>query len=66
MEGYLNGDMIGGVYRSGKLGPYATMNSDVKIVTDYDNFFDTKFDSEEDKGDTKGIIKGFGKGMFKK
>jgi hypothetical protein len=66
MEGYLNGDMIGGVYRSGKLGPYATMNSDVKIVTDYDNFFDTKFDSEEDKGDTKGIMKGFGKGLFKK
>jgi hypothetical protein len=66
MEGYLNGDMIGGVYRSGKLGPYATMNSDVKIVTDYDNFFDTKFDSEEDKGDTKGIMKGFGKALFKK
>lgn len=60
MDGYLNGDMFGGVYRSGKLGPYATMDSDVKVVTDRDNFFDTKFD-EEDKGDKEGQIKGFGK-----
>jgi hypothetical protein len=44
MDGYLNGDMFGGVYRSGKLGPYATMDSDVKIVTDNDNFFDTTYD----------------------
>jgi hypothetical protein len=65
MEGYLNGDMRGGVYRSGKLGPHATMDSDVKIVKDYDNFFDTRFDVE-DKSDTKGIIKGFGKGLLKK
>ena len=62
MEGYLNGDMIGGVYRSGKLGPYATLDSDVKIVTDNNNFFDTKYD-DETKGDKKGIIdvKSFGK-----
>jgi hypothetical protein len=60
MDGYLNGDMFGGVYRSGKLGPYATMDSDVKIVTDNDNFFDTTYD-EETKGDGKGQIKGFGK-----
>jgi len=60
MDGYLNGDMFGGVYRSGKLGPYATMDSDVKIVTDSDNFFDTTYD-EETKGDGKGQIKGFGK-----
>ena len=60
MEGYLNGDMRGGVYRSGKLGPYATLDSEVKIVKDYDNFFDTRFDVE-DKSDTKGIIKAFGK-----
>lgn len=61
MEGYLNGDMRGGVYRSGKLGPYASMDTEVKIVTDYDNFFDTKFDAEEDKGGDKGIIKAYGK-----
>lgn len=60
MDGYLNGDMFGGVYRSGKLGPYATMDADVKIVTDSDNFFDTTYD-DETKGDGKGQIKGFGK-----
>lgn len=66
MEGYLNGDMRGGVYRSGKLGPYASMDTEVKIVTDYDNFFDTKFDAEEDKGTDKGVIKAFGKLEIKK
>jgi hypothetical protein len=65
MEGYLNGDMFGGVYRSGKLGPYATMDSDVKVVTDNSNFFDTKFDTET-KGDGKGNIKGYGKGLLGK
>lgn len=60
MDGYLNGDMRGGVYRSGKLGPYAILDSEVKIVKDYDNFFDTRFDID-DKSDTKGIIKSFGK-----
>lgn len=66
MEGYLNGDMIGGVYRSGKLGPYATMDSEVKIVTDYNNFFDIKYDDDELKGDKKGIIDGYGKTFGKK
>jgi hypothetical protein len=65
MEGYLNGDMFGGVYRSGKLGPYATMDSEVKVVTDDQNFFDTKFDTET-KGDGKGNIKGYGKGLLGK
>jgi hypothetical protein len=60
MNGYLNGEMFGGVYRSGKLGPYATLDSEVKIVTDDNNFFDTKFDSEI-KGDKKGSLKGYGK-----
>jgi hypothetical protein len=63
MEGYLNGDMFGGVYRSGKLGPYATMDADVKVVTDNNNFFDTKFETET-KGDDKGSIKGYGKGLL--
>ena len=65
MEGYLNGDMFGGVYRSGKLGPYATMDSEVKVVTDNNNFFDTKFETET-KGDGKGDIKGYGKQPFGK
>lgn len=60
VDGYLNGNMFGGVYRSGKLGPYATLDSDVKVVTDVDNFFDTTFDTET-KGDSKGIIKGYKK-----
>lgn len=62
MNGYLNGDMQGGVYRSGKLGPYANISSETKIVSDTDNFFDTSF--EEDNYDRKkdlGIIKGFKK-----
>jgi hypothetical protein len=66
MDGYLNGDMIGGIYRSGKLGPYAIMDSDVKIVTDYNNFFDIRYDDEEGKGDKKGIIDGYGKTFGKK
>jgi uncharacterized protein YjbI with pentapeptide repeats len=60
MDGLLNGDMHGGVYRSGKLGPFATMDSEVKIVTDDNNFFDTKYE-DETKGDKKGVIAGFGK-----
>lgn len=61
MDGYLNGDMFGGVFRSGKLGPYATLDSDVKIVTDNDNFFNTRFEEEGQKDDGKGNIKGYGK-----
>lgn len=59
MDGYLNGDMYGGVFRSGDLGPFASMDSEVKIVTDGENFFDTSFE-EEEKGDVKGV-KGYGK-----
>lgn len=66
MNGYMNGDMFGGVFRSGKLGPYATMDSDVKVVSDSDNFFDTKFEEEGEKGTDKGVIKAFGKPMPKK
>jgi len=60
MNGYLNGDMYAGVFRSGDLGPYATMDSEVKIVKDNDNFFDTTFD-EDDKGGDKEAVKGYGK-----
>lgn len=59
MDGYLNGDMYGGVFRSGELGPFASMDSEVKIVTEGENFFDTSFE-EEEKGDVKGV-KGYGK-----
>lgn len=66
MDGYLNGDMQGGIYRSGKLGPYATMDSEVKVVTDNNNFFDTKYEEDGQKGDKKGIIDGYGKTFGKK
>lgn len=66
MNGYMNADMFGGVFRSGKLGPYATMDSEVKVVTDSDNFFDTKFEEEEgEKGTDKGVMKAFGKPIQK-
>ena len=62
MNGYLNGDMIGGVFRSGKLGPYANISSETKIVTDDDNFFDTSFDDDDyDRSKDEGIMKGFKK-----
>jgi hypothetical protein len=62
MNGFFNGDMSGGVFRSGELGPYAILGSDVKIVSDTENFFDTKFEETPQKGEDKGIIPGFGKG----
>ena len=65
VDGYLNGDMFGGVFRSGKLGPYATLDSEVKVITDDNNFFDTKFETDT-KGDGKGDIKGYGKQPFGK
>lgn len=60
MEGYLNGDMIGGVFRSGELGPYANLDSNVKMISDSDNFFEVKY-KEVDKNIDKKIINKFGK-----
>jgi hypothetical protein len=37
------------------------MDSEVKIVNDNQNFFDTKYEEEEGKGDKDGKITGFGK-----
>lgn len=53
MNGLLNGNMNGGIFRSGELGPFATISPETKIVTPGDNFFNKKFDSEE-KGE-KGV-----------
>jgi hypothetical protein len=62
MNGFLNCDMIGGVFRSGKLGPYANISSETKVVTDHDNFFDTSFDDDNyDFKTDKGVIKAFKK-----
>jgi len=60
MSGFLNGDMNGGIFRSGELGPYASISPETKIVDRYDNFFDTKFETDT-KSDTKGKITGYKK-----
>lgn len=58
MGGYLNSDMQSGIFRSGKLGPYANISSETKVVSEYDNFFDTRFDSEDlENKDNKKIMK---------
>jgi hypothetical protein len=62
MGGYLNCDMTGGVFRSGKLGPYANISSETKIVSETDNFFDTKFDDDQyNRKKDKGVLKVFKK-----
>jgi hypothetical protein len=63
MNGYLNSDMIGGVFRSGKLGPYANISSETKIVTQGNNFFDTSYEDDEkyDYKKDKGVISAFKK-----
>lgn len=62
MNGYLNCDMQGGIFRSGKLGPYANISSETKIVSETDNFFDTDFEDDDyDKGKDRGLIKTFKK-----
>ena len=57
MSGFLNGDMFGGVFRSGKLGPYATLSSDTKVVSDVETFFHEKPEEEMGKSYKKGGIK---------
>ncbi len=61
VEGYLNGHMEGGVYRSGRLGPYASLSSTTKVVSETDNFFATKFDDDlsMSKSDKEGKIQGY-------
>lgn len=48
MNGFFDSEMEGGVFRSGKLGPYAILSSSTKIISEIDNFFNTRFDNEED------------------
>jgi len=61
MGGYLNGDMVGGVLRSGKLGPYANVSSETKIISETDNFFNTEFDEDVPSAKKNLDIKGFKK-----
>ena len=50
VDGYLNSTMEGGVFRSGKLGPWASISSTTKIVSDVDSFFATKYDVDKIMG----------------
>ena len=62
MAGYLNGTMTGGVFRSGELGPYAVLDSDVKIIrTEQENFFNTTYGDDDEKSYKKNVIGFFDK-----
>lgn len=55
---FLDGEMRGGVFRSGKLGEYALIDSDVKIVTTENNYFgDDKDQTIDDKLKSVGSFK---------
>lgn len=54
MNGYFNSEMEGGVFRSGKLGPYAVISSTTKVVTGANNFFNTNLDGDDS---TDAIVK---------
>ena len=53
----MNANMIGGIFRSGKVGPYGTLSSTTKIVNDKTNFFGIKDDEDGDGKDKKGGFK---------
>jgi hypothetical protein len=45
--GELDGEMKGGVWRSGHVGQFGTLDNDVKISSDADSYFNTKIEPEE-------------------
>jgi len=57
MGGYMNSNMEGGIFRSGRIGPYGTLSSSTKVVTDKNNFFKVKYNDEDvnKNGETKNI-----------
>jgi uncharacterized protein YjbI with pentapeptide repeats len=47
--GLLNSHMEGGIFRSGKIGPYATFSDSTTIIgKEKENFFKTKYDEDEE------------------
>lgn len=56
INGYLNSKMDGGVFRSGKIGPYGELSETTKIVNNINNFFGT-IDGVDDKDKIKKNIK---------
>lgn len=53
MGGFLDSQMTGGVFRSGRLGPNSQISAETKIISQSDNFFDTEFDDDQYYKDTK-------------
>ena len=45
--GLLDGEMIGGVFRSGKVGQFGSLSDSTKIATDMDSYFNTSIEQEE-------------------
>lgn len=46
--GNLDGEMVSGVFRSGKIGQYGKLGDDVRIVTDMDSYFNTSLEEEDE------------------
>ena len=57
-EGFLDGMMQGGVFRSGKMGENAQISKETKLFNNNDNFFNIKMGRDIEQSDKK---KGFGK-----
>ncbi len=55
MGGFLNSDMDGGIFRSGKIGPYGTLSSTTKVVTDKSNFFKVKYEEDDKEAKPKSL-----------
>lgn len=58
INGYMNGTMVGGIFRSGKIGPYGTLSTTTKLVNKETNFFGI---SDEEDGEGKDKKEGFKK-----
>lgn len=46
-NGKMDGEMVGGVWRSGRVGDFGTISDETRIVTDTDSYFNTTIDQEE-------------------
>lgn len=47
INGYMNSQMVSGIFRSGKIGPNGNISETTKIVTNKDNFFKTDVEDIE-------------------
>lgn len=56
--GILNSHMEGGIFRSGKIGPYASFSDTTTIIgKEKENFFKTKYDEDEEEDGKDGLGK---------